>query len=218
MQPPGDSSPEHPSSSSRLSAKRRLSFSHHLGETHSAGASEPTSHASQDIFAELPSQSKRQKTLRSSPSSGSSNNPKNSMAQVARRDVIDLTKDTVPAPNFQPQTGIRKLVIKNLRKTSRTNLKDHYNYVWAEISSALTAVYAGQQPRQPLERLYRNVEDICRNGQAKELFQHLNENCVAHLQDSLLPQILAEVQPGLGVVETLQTVYNGWEIWSSRSV
>jgi hypothetical protein len=221
MQPSGDPSPEHPSSSSRLSAKRKLSFSRRVEEANS-GASESTSQASQDIFADLLGQSKRQKTVRAPPSCGTYNSERIDMAQVARRDVVDLTKDAVSAPSFQPhfqpQTGIRKLVVKNLRKGSRTNLTDHYNYAWAEISGALMAIYSGQQPRQPLERLYRNVEDICRNGQAEGLFHHINDNCISYLQNSLLPQISKEVPTGSCVVETLRIVYNGWEIWNSRSV
>lgn len=215
MQPSGDPSSEHPSSSSQLSVKRRLSFSRRLEEIRSSGTTDPTSHTPLEISTGSPHQTKRQKTVRSPPSSDTHNN---SMAPVASHDVVDLTRDTMPAPKFQPQTGVRKLVIKNLRKESRANLIDHYNYVWAEISSALKAVFSGTQPRQPLELLYRNVEDICRNGQSEALFQHVNENCITYLQNNLLPQILAKVHAAPCVVETLRTVFNAWEIWSSRSV
>jgi hypothetical protein len=134
------------------------------------------------------------------------------MGEMVRPDVVYLTK------NIQPQTGIRKLVIKNLRREPRENLKDHYDRIWKQVSSALVAVFAGQEPKQPLERLYRDVEDICRNGQAEALFQHLNSSCNKYLETSLLPCISNQVRTGLSMIETLRVVHKGWEMWSSRSV
>lgn len=134
------------------------------------------------------------------------------MGEMARLDVVYLSK------NIQPQTGIRKLVIKNLRREPRVNLKDHYDRIWNQVSDALVAVFAGQEPRQPLERLYHDVEDICRNGQAEALFQHLNSNCNHYLETSLLPHISSQVHAGSSMVETLRIVHKGWEMWSSRSV
>jgi len=134
------------------------------------------------------------------------------MGEMARPDVVYLTK------NIQPQTGIRKLVIKNLRREPRENLKEHYDRIWKQVSDALVAVFVGQEPKQPLERLYRNVEDICRNGEAEALFQHLNSSCIQYLETRLLPHLSSQVHTGSSMVETLRTVHNGWEMWSSRSV
>jgi cullin-4 len=134
------------------------------------------------------------------------------MGEIARPDVVYLSK------NIQPQIGIRKLVIKNLRREPRENLKDHYDRIWKQVSDALVAVFAGQEPKQPLERLYRDVEDICRNGQAEALFQHLNSSCNQYLETSLLPHISSQVHTGSSMVETLRIVHKGWEMWSTRSV
>ncbi len=134
------------------------------------------------------------------------------MGEMLRPDVV------YPSKNIQPQTGIRKLVIKNLRREPRENLKDHYDRIWKQISTALVAVFAGQDPQQPLERLYRDVEDICRNAQAEALFQHLSSSCNQYLENSLLPQISCQVHTGSSMIETLRIVQKGWEIWSSRSV
>jgi hypothetical protein len=134
------------------------------------------------------------------------------MGEIARSNVVYLSK------NIQPQTGIRKLVIKNLRREPRENLKDHYDRIWMQVSSALVAVFAGQEPKQPLELLYRDVEEICRNGQAEALFLHLSSRCSQYLETSLLPHISSQVHTGSNMVETLRVVHKGWEMWSSRSV
>lgn len=134
------------------------------------------------------------------------------IGEMSRPDVVYLSK------NIQPQTGIRRLVIKNLRREPRENLKDHYDRTWRQVSSALVAVFAAQEPKQPLERLYRDVEDICRNGQAETLFQHLSSSCSEYLENTLLPHVAGQVHNGLSMVETLRIVHNAWEIWSSQSV
>lgn len=134
------------------------------------------------------------------------------MGDVARPDVVYLSK------NIQPQTGIRKLVIKNLRREPRENLKDHYDRIWKQVSNALVAVFAGQEPKQPLECLYRGVEEICRNDQAEALFQHLQPSSNQYLEISLLPQISSQVHAESSRVEALRIVHKSWEMWSSRSV
>jgi hypothetical protein len=200
-------------SSSLSPAKRRLSFQRPVEEIDSCRALGPTSQTTQTPSSASPTQAKRRKVIQSS---GTAVKPEGSMSkirgQVARPDVVYLSK------NFQPQVGIRKLVIKNVRKAAVVSLQDHYDQIWAQVSAALRSVYAGQQPEQPLERLYRYVEDLCRNGMAEKLFHHLNTECTAYLQNSLLPHISSQIQPGLSPVKTLRILHTGWRMWNSRSV
>jgi hypothetical protein len=205
MQHSKGSTADHLPSSSR-SPKRKLSFTHVREETR------PIPHELHGDSLDLNSQAKRRKIARPLSASNSQSSMSKGMGEMVRPDVVYLTK------NIQPQTGIRKLVIKNLRREPRENLKDHYDRIWKQVSSALVAVFAGQEPKQPLERLYRDVEDICRNGQAEALFQHLNSSCNKYLETSLLPCISNQVRTGLSMIETLRVVHKGWEMWSSRSV
>lgn len=200
------STADHPSSSSRSSPKRKHSFSRLHEETL------PVLHALHSGSSDLQSQAKRRKISQSLSSSNSQHSMSKGMGEMVRPDVVYLSK------NIRPQTGIRKLVIKNLRPEPRENLKDHYERIWKQVSSALVAVFARQEPKQPLERLYRDVEDICRNGQAEALFKHLDSKCSEYLESSLLPYISSQVYTGLSMVETLRIVHNGWEMWSSQSV
>jgi cullin-4 len=119
---------------------------------------------------------------------------------------------------LHPQSGTRKLVIKNLRISPRSSLPDHYNRLWNDIKTALVDIYDGRQPQQPLELLYRDVEDICRNGQAEELYHQLNSKCTACLQNNLLPGISDGLPDAASTIETLKAVYNTWETWNTRSV
>ncbi len=201
-----------PPTSSRSTPKRNLSFTRRHEETHSATTSASVPHASRGTTLDPTGQTKRQKTMQSSLLSDPRDTVGKSMRQVSRPDVIYMSK------NFQPQTGIRRLVIKNLKTSPRSSLQDHYDQLWTQVSDALKAIYAGQQPQQPLERLYRDVEDICRNGQAEELFHHLNSECNSYLQKNLLPHISSQIQAGSRMIETLRIVHNGWEMWSSCSV
>jgi hypothetical protein len=206
MQHSKGSTADHLPSSPRSPLKRELSFP----RLHEEIRQIP--HGLHGGPLDLNTQSKRRKIARSLSSSNSQSSMSKSMGEMVRPDVVYLSK------NIQPQTGIRKLVIKNLRREPRENLKEHYDRIWKQVSNALVAVFAGQEPKQPLERLYRDVEDICRNGQAEALFQHLNSSCIQYLETTLLPHISSQVHTGSSMVEALRVVHKGWEMWSSRSV
>jgi cullin-4 len=98
-------------------------------------------------------------------------------------------------PALQPHAGPRKLVVKNLRSgpatttitttgsssSSSSAIESYYARVRADLDAALTAIFARRNPPQPLERLYRGVEDICRRGEAADLTDHLRKRWDAWL-------------------------------------
>ncbi|KAK3901669.1 hypothetical protein C8A05DRAFT_34641 [Staphylotrichum tortipilum] len=101
-----------------------------------------------------------------------------------------------PLTVLQPHLGSRKLVIKNFRPspaaavtttsspatTLATSAVDsYYTLIHAELDDALTRIFAGKPPTQPMERLYRGVEDICRKGDAPALDEKLRARCEAWL-------------------------------------
>ena len=134
--------------------------------------------------------------------------------QGKRPEIIDLTKR---ASAFQPHTGAKKFVIKNLRTTSRAqDVEDYYRRTWAELDTALTAIFSSSQPRQPLERLYRGVEDLCRSGQAEKVYDMLRQRCEDHLHGEVLQKIKAD--GGNSNVDMLRSVYKHWKTWNAQSV
>ncbi|KAK3302428.1 Cullin family-domain-containing protein [Chaetomium strumarium] len=104
-----------------------------------------------------------------------------------------------PATVLQPHLGSRKLIVKNLRPFPTTtttttaasastsassptaSITAYYQRVYTELDEALSAIFAGKTPAQPMERLYRGVEDIVRKGEAQELTERLRARCDAWL-------------------------------------
>ncbi|CAK7213142.1 Serine/threonine-protein kinase tel1 [Sporothrix curviconia] len=121
---------------------------------------------------------------------------------------------------FQPHTGARKLVIKNLRVTTPAaraeQVQSYYDKTAADIEAALQAVFANEPPRVPLERLYRGVEDLCTHGQARQLYRQLQAQVKKHLQETVLENIRTQTL-GASDVETLRTVHAHWLAWVKQS-
>ncbi|KAK4239863.1 Cullin-4B [Achaetomium macrosporum] len=100
---------------------------------------------------------------------------------------------------LQPHLGSRKLIVKNLRPSPTTtaapasassssassataaSITAYYQRVYTELDEALSSIFAGKTPAQPMERLYRGVEDIVRKGEAQELTERLRARCDAWL-------------------------------------
>jgi cullin-4 len=156
--------------------------------------------------------SKRLKT--SHPSGNTSYSAEMSKLTVKgpRPPVVDLTRTS----NFQPNTGAKKLVIKNLRTTSRQDVDEYYKKTETELDDALTSIFKRQSPKSPLEVLCRGVETLCRRGQADELFRNLKRRCQVHLEKNVIPQMQSEA--GVNSVNTLKTVLKFWTAWNEQSV
>ncbi|KAG8161852.1 hypothetical protein KVR01_008839 [Diaporthe batatas] len=95
------------------------------------------------------------------------------------------------AAGFQPLSGARKIVIKNLRTSSRTaaDVDDYYKKTWDNVEGALRSILKGEVARVPLERVYRGVEDLCLRGQGDRLFELLKRECERHLSREVLGRI-----------------------------
>ncbi|KAJ8069120.1 hypothetical protein OCU04_002794 [Sclerotinia nivalis] len=157
--------------------------------------------------------SKKLKTLPSSTSPGLRPNMNKTMG-VSRPGIIDLTRPS----NFQPHTGAKRLVIKNLRVTSPNDREEYFKKTWNELDDALDSVFSSKQPVSPLEVLCRGVESICRRGKEKadQLYRHLENRCHTHIKDNLLPAIARNGDSS--TVETLRTVERVWGIWRTQLV
>ncbi|KAI0481183.1 cullin-4A [Xylariaceae sp. FL0804] len=129
--------------------------------------------------------------------------------------VVDLT---APRPtSFQPHRGAKKLVIKNLRTASRAqDLERYYEEARRDLEDALQAIFDRQQPRQPLERLYRGVEDICRRGDARGLNSMLREKCESYLNGPLYQAIIAGAASPSNI-DMLRSLHKHWTIWNLQS-
>lgn len=92
--------------------------------------------------------SKKLRPISSSTSPGLRSNMNKTMG-FSRPGVVDLTRPS----NFQPHTGAKRLVIKNLRISSPSDGEQYFQKTWDELDGALASVFSNQQPVTPLEVL-----------------------------------------------------------------
>ncbi|KAI3399399.1 hypothetical protein diail_7126 [Diaporthe ilicicola] len=112
---------------------------------------------------------------------------------------------------FQPLSGARRIVIKNLRASSKTaaDVEEYYNKTWDNVETALRSILQGQVPRVPLERVYRGVEDLCLRGQGDKLFGVLKQECERHLYR----EVLSRIRQG-GAADNTDVLLRVWTEWA----
>lgn len=188
-----------------VSAKRRIADT--LGTGVATAASMPD--------GEKPgsrSEAKRQRTIEST----IAGHPKGKMSETIGL-VAPSTVDFRRAVGYQPQTGVRKLVVKNLRPSRVADLREHYGKVQVQVLDAVTAILKDQQPRQPLERLYRDVEDICRNNQAEGLYKELRQRTGDYLGSGVLGS-LQKTDNRHDPLQFLEVLLGVWKDWNAKAV
>ena len=118
--------------------------------------------------------------------------------------------------NITSQTGLKKIVVKNLRKTPRTDPDQYYNRVWNELNAALSAIFANEKIPSSMEELYRGVEILCRQDRASSLYRKLCDKCT---------QVSARVEKPLmeatkigNDVDVLRTAVDAWSAWTGQWV
>jgi cullin-4 len=130
-------------------------------------------------------------------------------------EVIDLTKRQSA---FQPHSGARKLIIKNLRSPVNhdARIQEYYARTEKELEGALDAIFNSRIPAIPLERLYRGVEDICRKGNADTVYRTLKDKVDSHLKNVILPKIQSAAK--MSNLDVLKRTLVEWKTWNSQTV
>ncbi|KAH7313419.1 Cullin family-domain-containing protein [Stachybotrys elegans] len=189
--------------------------------------------ATQSFMTDVPSSpSRRRPRLPSSSSPASSaspsstpkrpkisDKPKPIMATAAVKGKLPERIDLTGRPSaFQPHVGAKKLVIKNLRKPDGrdTRVEEYYARTEKDLEEAIQAILSSRRPAVPLEKLYRGIEDICRNGNADKLCRMMKGRIEAHLQREVLPRI--DRAAGTSNVAVLRNVLAEWKTWNSQAL
>lgn len=109
----------------------------------------------------------------------------------------------------------KKIVIKNRRVDSvgqKAEVERYFEATWREVEVAVQAVLEGRKVPMPLDRVYRGVEDLCRNGREKDVYDRLFGACERHLTNTVLPAIKRESSQDdtriLGAVLSEWTAFN----------
>ena len=131
-------------------------------------------------------------------------------------ETVDLTRPSA----FQPFTGTKKLVIKNLRPansaTRDAQVEEFYRRAHQDAEEALDAIFVGKKPAVPFERIYRGIEDLCRKGEAEKIQRTLDKRMERHVTKVILPRI--EKNGGGYNIETAKSLLAEWHTWNSQMV
>lgn len=141
-------------------------------------------------------------------------------------ETIDLTSSPNGSPakkkafngrptNITPHTGPKMLMIKGLKKTSKPDPDEYYNRVWAQLDTALSAIFLREKLPYSMEELYRGVEIVCKQGRAFEMYKKLCEKCT-HDISSRVKEPLLQASITDSAVELLNAVVHAWSTWSKQ--
>lgn len=151
-----------------------------------------------------------------------------------KAEVIDLTGSPGPAPSKpaqsrrtingatrpssnRPSGGPKKLIVKNLRTTPKTNPDVYYNRVSDQLDIALSAIFNGAELPCSLEELYKGVESLCKEGRAPALYQRLCEKC-KHTVTVQVSEPLVQYASTATSVDLLDAVVKAWSTWKTQLV
>ena len=113
---------------------------------------------------------------------------------------------------FLKQSGPKKLQIKNLRKTTKSNADAYYVNTLASLNAALSAIYNRERIPASMEELYRGVENICRAGKSPQLLEELKARCEAYVSTQLKDKIKNDLGDDvMGVARVVEAAWTQWE-------
>ncbi|KAH0844366.1 Cullin-4A [Fonsecaea pedrosoi] len=116
---------------------------------------------------------------------------------------------------FNPQTGPKKLVVKNLRAATRLDTRAYFEKTWKENDKALDAIFKNEKDPYSLEELYKGAEHTCRHGHSADLYEHLSTKCETHLNGNVRDRIRRE-ESNSSDVDVLRALVNAWQTWQKQ--
>lgn len=145
-------------------------------------------------------------------------------SRQTHNNVIDLTNSPgstpprrVPKQTFNSHLGAKKIVVKNLRATPKTDPKQYLEQQWEKLDKALGAIF-GNAEKLPSshEELYRGVQNVCNQGHAEILHTRLQAKATEYMMSEVKP--LLEKSIGKPPVRTLEAVLDAWTQWQAEFV
>ena len=148
---------------------------------------------------------------------------------VSNKDgVVDLTKSprarrpsVVNAGNatrrpFNAGAGAKRLVVKNLKPQSSWDGNLYFDQTWQQLDAALDTVFSEAPVDFSMEDMYRGVENLCRQGRARDVYHKLASKLKSHINATVKTSLLSRTRKdNVGV---LQDVLAAWASWNSQIV
>jgi cullin-4 len=120
------------------------------------------------------------------------------------------------APNMHATGGPKRLLVKNFKPTRKVDPKVFLDQTWQKIEKALDTIFAQGAIDFSLEELYRGVENVCRQGMAKDVKERLVAKCKDYVGGSLTAKVKESL--GRGNVEVLRATLQAWGVWNDQVV
>ncbi|KAL1304406.1 hypothetical protein AAFC00_003404 [Neodothiora populina] len=118
--------------------------------------------------------------------------------------------------NFNPHAGAKKLLVKNLKPQSAWDANKYFDQTWKQLDAALTTILSNEPLNFSMEDMYRGVENLCRQGRARDVYQKLAQTCSSHINDTVRTALLSKARQSN--VETLQDVLVAWSSWNAQVI
>jgi cullin-4 len=140
--------------------------------------------------------------------------------------VIDLTGSSPPPRalkvtrqpviSYPSKADTKVLQIRNLR-TTKPNVQAFYDQTVQKLDKALGLILQGAQVPYSNEDLYRGVENLCRQGRARDLYERLTSILEKHASSVVKARLSGLVNLGTPGPEALDSILSEWHIWKDQS-
>lgn len=111
---------------------------------------------------------------------------------------------------------MRKLVVKNLRQSSRTSPEVYYEQTWKSLDAALTTIFSGERIFTSLEELYRGTENLCRGDKSAPTYEKLKARMDNYVGGTLKDEL--NERAGRSDDEVVKAVEAAWTKWCGQLV
>lgn len=120
------------------------------------------------------------------------------------------------APNMHASGGPKRLLVKNFKPTRKVDPKVFLEQTWQKIDKALSTIFAQGTVDFSLEELYRGVENVCRQGMARDVKEKLIAKCKEYVGGPLKTKVKESLSRGNA--ETLRAALRAWAVWNEQMV
>jgi cullin-4 len=142
----------------------------------------------------------------------------------SKKEVVDLTASPPSAvkngirtaPDMHANGGPKRMLVKNFKVARKVDPKAFLDQTWQKVAVALDTVFARGNIDFSLEELYRGIENLCRQGMAKETLSKLKAKCKAHVSGTLKGKITETA--GRKDVDVLRATLQAWAAWMEQMV
>ncbi|KAF1957709.1 Cullin-domain-containing protein [Byssothecium circinans] len=117
-------------------------------------------------------------------------------------------------PNMHSNTGPKQLKVKNFKVTRRSDPKVFLDQTWVKVDKALDTIFQQEQINFSLEELYKGVENLCRQGLAKDVKDRLVKKSREYVGGALRERVMETV--GRKDVDVLRVALGAWATWNEH--